>query len=73
MELWPFNTVGPRRAGLSSRAWPQASCSSPPSGLFNDTPHARRVMMEPEVRKALADIATARGLLLIGINVYDMQ
>lgn len=30
-------------------------------------------MMEPEVRKALADIATARGLLLIGINVYDMQ
>jgi TRAP-type C4-dicarboxylate transport system substrate-binding protein len=43
------------------------------AGLFNDTEHARRVVLVPEVRKALADIAQSRGLVLLGINAYDMQ
>jgi TRAP-type C4-dicarboxylate transport system substrate-binding protein len=43
------------------------------AGLFNDTAHARRVVLVPEVRKALADIAQSRGLVLLGINAYDMQ
>ncbi|MCC6779892.1 MAG: TRAP transporter substrate-binding protein [Hyphomicrobiales bacterium] len=43
------------------------------AGLFDDLDHARRAVQLPELRKALADIAMSRGLLSLGINVYDMQ
>jgi TRAP-type C4-dicarboxylate transport system substrate-binding protein len=42
-------------------------------GLFTDMDRARRAVQMPGVRKALADLASSRNLVLIGINLYDLQ
>jgi TRAP-type C4-dicarboxylate transport system substrate-binding protein len=42
-------------------------------GLFTDMDRARRAVQTPGVRKAVADLASSRGLHLIGINLYDLQ
>src|SRR5712691_2649863 len=43
------------------------------AGLFKDVEHARRAMLVPQVREALADVAASRNLLVIGIYVYELQ
>jgi TRAP-type C4-dicarboxylate transport system substrate-binding protein len=43
------------------------------AGLYKDVEHARRVLDFAGVRKAVADIAAARQLVNIGLNVYDLQ
>jgi TRAP-type C4-dicarboxylate transport system substrate-binding protein len=43
------------------------------SGLFNNLEKARSEVHLPAVRKAIADIAAEKHLLLIGIVLYDLQ
>jgi TRAP-type transport system periplasmic protein len=43
------------------------------AGLFKDNEQARRALEVPEFRKAIADFTEPRGLLTIGLNVYDQQ
>ena len=43
------------------------------AGLYKDVEHARRVFDLPAVRKAVADVAAARQLVTIGLNIYDLQ
>src|SRR5262249_12072677 len=43
------------------------------AGLFKNNEHARRALEVPEFRKAIADFTEPRGLLTIGLNVYDQQ
>jgi TRAP-type C4-dicarboxylate transport system substrate-binding protein len=42
------------------------------AGLFKDEAHARRALMVPAVRQAIADVAASRNLLLIGVNLYAL-
>lgn len=42
-------------------------------GLFNDLDKSRNQVHLPGVRKAIADIAASKNLLLIGISLYDLQ
>jgi TRAP-type transport system periplasmic protein len=43
------------------------------AGLFKNNEHARHALEVPEFRKAVADFTEPRGLLTIGLNVYDQQ
>src|SRR5688572_3848217 len=43
------------------------------AGLFKDLAHVRRAILVPQVRQAVSEIANARGLVLIGMVVYDTQ
>src|SRR5690242_21001660 len=43
------------------------------AGLFKDNAHARRALDVPEFRKAIGDFTLPRGLVTIGLNVYDQQ
>ncbi len=42
-------------------------------GIFSDDAHARRTIIVPAVRKAIADVVASRHLLLIGITAYGPQ
>jgi TRAP-type C4-dicarboxylate transport system substrate-binding protein len=42
-------------------------------GLFNNDAHARRTILVPSVRKAIADVVESRNLLLIGITAFGSQ
>jgi TRAP-type C4-dicarboxylate transport system substrate-binding protein len=42
-------------------------------GLFKNNDHARRVLDTPQARKTIVDMATSRGVIPIGLNVYDQQ
>ena len=42
-------------------------------GIFKDRAHARRVMDQANVRKAVSDIAVQRQMVVIGLTVYDLQ
>jgi TRAP-type C4-dicarboxylate transport system substrate-binding protein len=43
------------------------------AGLFKDNEHARRALELPQFRKAIADFTEPRGIVTIGLNVYDQQ
>jgi C4-dicarboxylate-binding protein DctP len=43
------------------------------AGLFKDLEHVRRAILVPQVRQAVSDVAASRGLVLLGIIVYDTQ
>ena len=43
------------------------------AGLFKNNEHARRAIDVPQFRKAIADFTDPRGLVTIGLNVYDQQ
>jgi TRAP-type transport system periplasmic protein len=43
------------------------------AGLFKDKDHARRVLDLPAARALIASIGESRGLITVGMNVYDMQ
>ncbi|MFL5029310.1 MAG: TRAP transporter substrate-binding protein [Xanthobacteraceae bacterium] len=43
------------------------------SGLFKSNEHARRALDLPQFRKAIADFTDPRGLVTVGLNVYDQQ
>jgi len=43
------------------------------SGLFKNNEHARRALDVPAFRKAIVDFTDPRGLVTIGLNVYDQQ
>lgn len=42
-------------------------------GLFKNDAHARRTILVPEVRKAISDVVSSRGLALVGITTYAPQ
>jgi TRAP-type C4-dicarboxylate transport system substrate-binding protein len=42
-------------------------------GLFTNMDQARAAVQTDGVRKAVSDVAAQRGLLLIGVNLYDLQ
>jgi TRAP-type C4-dicarboxylate transport system substrate-binding protein len=41
--------------------------------LFKDDAHARRTILIPSVRKAIADVVESRNLLLVGITAFGSQ
>src|SRR5262245_27274556 len=43
------------------------------AGLFKDNEHARKALDVPEFRKAIVDFTDPRGIVTIGLNVYDQQ
>jgi TRAP-type transport system periplasmic protein len=43
------------------------------AGLFKNNAHARRAIDVPTFRKAIADFTDPRGLVTIGLHVYDQQ
>jgi TRAP-type C4-dicarboxylate transport system substrate-binding protein len=43
------------------------------AGLFKDIKHARRAILVPQVRQAIGELAASRGLVFIGIYLYDTQ
>ena len=43
------------------------------AGLFKNNEHARRALDVPAFRKAIVDFTDPRGLVTIGLNVYDQQ
>jgi TRAP-type C4-dicarboxylate transport system substrate-binding protein len=43
------------------------------AGLFKSNEHARRAIDVPQFRKAIADFTDPRGLVTVGLNVYDQQ
>jgi TRAP-type C4-dicarboxylate transport system substrate-binding protein len=43
------------------------------AGLFKDLAHVRRAVLVPQLRQAVAEVAASRGLVLLGIMVYDTQ
>ena len=43
------------------------------AGLFKDINHARRAILVPQVRQAISELAASRGLVFIGIYLYDTQ
>jgi TRAP-type transport system periplasmic protein len=43
------------------------------AGLFKSNEHARRAIDVPQFRKAIVDFTDPRGLVTIGLNVYDQQ
>jgi TRAP-type C4-dicarboxylate transport system substrate-binding protein len=43
------------------------------AGLYNSRAHQRRVADVPEFRKAIFDVAAARGLVGLSLHAYDMQ
>ena len=43
------------------------------AGLFKDNEHARRVIDVPAFRKTFADFTATRGMINIGLTVYDHQ
>src|SRR5262245_23496790 len=43
------------------------------AGLFKDLAHVRRAILVPQLRQAVADVAASRGLVLLGMMVYDTQ
>jgi TRAP-type C4-dicarboxylate transport system substrate-binding protein len=43
------------------------------AGLFKDKDHVRRAIVVPQVRQAIEEIATSRGLVMNGIYLYDTQ
>jgi TRAP-type transport system periplasmic protein len=43
------------------------------AGLFKNNEHARRAIDVPAFRKAIVDFTDPRGLVTIGLNVYDQQ
>lgn len=42
-------------------------------GLFKNDAHARRTILVPSVRKAIADVVESRNLLLVGITAFGSQ
>lgn len=42
-------------------------------GLFKDINQARRAMLVPQLRQAIAELATSRGLVFISAHVFDLQ
>jgi len=43
------------------------------AGLFKDNAHARKALDLPAFRKAITDFTVPRGIITIGLNVYDQQ
>jgi TRAP-type C4-dicarboxylate transport system substrate-binding protein len=43
------------------------------AGLFKNNEHARKALDVPEFRKAIVDFTDPRGIVTIGLNVYDQQ
>jgi TRAP-type C4-dicarboxylate transport system substrate-binding protein len=43
------------------------------SGLFKNNEHARRALDVPAFRKAITDFTEPRGIITIGLGVYDQQ
>ena len=43
------------------------------AGLFKNNEHARRALDVPQFRKAITDFTEPRGLVTIGLSVYDQQ
>jgi TRAP-type C4-dicarboxylate transport system substrate-binding protein len=43
------------------------------AGLFKNNEHARKALEIPAFRKAITDFTDPRGLVTIGLNVYDQQ
>jgi TRAP-type C4-dicarboxylate transport system substrate-binding protein len=43
------------------------------AGLFKDLAHARRAILVPQFRQAVSEVASSRGLVLLGMMVYDTQ
>jgi TRAP-type C4-dicarboxylate transport system substrate-binding protein len=43
------------------------------AGLFKDLAHVRRAILVPQLRQAVSDVAASRGLVLLGMMVYDTQ
>ncbi len=43
------------------------------AGLFKDLAHVERAVLVPQLRQAVSDVATSRGLVLLGMMVYDTQ
>ena len=43
------------------------------AGLYKDREHLRRVVDVPAFRKAIFDVAAARGMVGLGLHAYDMQ
>ncbi len=41
--------------------------------MFKDNEHARKALDVPEFRKAIVDFTDPRGIVTIGLNVYDQQ
>ena len=43
------------------------------AGLFKDLAHVRRAILVPQLRQAVSEVAASRGLVLLGMMVYDTQ
>lgn len=43
------------------------------AGLFRDNEHARKSLDNPELRKIISDFTATRGMITIGLNIYDHQ
>ena len=43
------------------------------AGLFKDKDHVRRAIVVPQIRQALDQVASSRGLIMNGIYLYDTQ
>jgi TRAP-type transport system periplasmic protein len=43
------------------------------AGLFKDREHVRRAILVPQVRQAISEVASSRGLVFLGLMVYDTQ
>ncbi len=43
------------------------------AGLFKNLAHVRSAVLVPALRQAVAEVANSRGLVLLGIMVYDTQ
>jgi TRAP-type C4-dicarboxylate transport system substrate-binding protein len=43
------------------------------AGLFKDLAHVRRAILAPQFRQAVSEVANSRGLVLLGMVVYDTQ
>jgi len=43
------------------------------AGLFKDLAHVRRAINVPQVRQAISDVASSRGLVFLGGMVFDTQ
>jgi TRAP-type C4-dicarboxylate transport system substrate-binding protein len=43
------------------------------AGLFKDNEHARRVLNVPAFRKIISDFTASRGMITMGLHIYDQQ
>jgi TRAP-type C4-dicarboxylate transport system substrate-binding protein len=43
------------------------------AGLFKDNEHARKALNVPEMRKLISDFTASRGMITMGLHVYDGQ